>query len=80
MPIGEPCFKYSVVRETGLASRKGKMGRKLMMGTSGTEVDGFLICEIHSFMSLLMCSVLQDRCCTHYTNVKRCIQREEMTL
>lgn len=68
-------LKYSVVRETGLASRKGKMGRK-----SGTELDGFLICEIHSFTSLLMHSVLQGRCCTHYTNVKHCVQREEMTL
>ena len=32
----------------------------------------FLIHEIHSFISLSMRSVLQDRCCSHYTHMKPC--------
>lgn len=53
--IGEPCFQVSTVRELGLASIKGNVGRKLRIGTATSHpalCSWFLINQIHPFIHL----------------------------
>ena len=57
--LGELCFKYSTVWEMGLASIKGEMGRKLMIGT---QVRGVLIKSVHSFLSFTPFSPISVTC------------------